>query len=390
MPAGVKWSREGEKTYSREFKMKAVTPSPASTTRRALPHDLLPLSCCKGAYSQMRKYILVISGLLVAFTLMLYMTHLDREREFIYHLDILFQSLYFIPVVLACIWFGLKGGFLTAFAAIAVMIPNMILHWNGFSAMDLERILQKITYFLLALVLGKAIEGQRKEQKRAQETETLAAVGRSIASVSHNLKTPLVSIGGFTRLVKKHLPDNHPQQDKLAAMITEVDRMESMVRDLAAFSRPINLQREKRDVAEMIVDVLTLTEVEAQKRNVKLHSDIPEQALTALVDEQRIKESLINLVVNAIEASPEGKEVFIRTFRRGGSLIIEITDQGCGIAPDQKDEVFRPFLTTKKTGMGLGLPTAKKIIQAHGGDLVIESDSERGTTFRAVIPNAVT
>ncbi|MDD5207000.1 MAG: histidine kinase dimerization/phospho-acceptor domain-containing protein [Desulfobacterales bacterium] len=179
-----------------------------------------------------RRHAGLISLLLVVTGVLLYITLLDREHEFFYHLDVIFQSLFFIPVVLACLWFGLRGGLFVSFMVVLIMIPYVILHWEGLSGNDLNRMLQKITYVAAALILGKVIERQRREQERAKEAERLAAIGMSMAAVAHDLKTPLISIGGFSRLVRKHLSEDFPHLDKLDIVIAETRRMEAMVGDI--------------------------------------------------------------------------------------------------------------------------------------------------------------
>jgi len=103
-------------------------------------------------------------------------------------------------------------------------------------------------------------------------------------------------------------------------------------------------------------------------------------------DCQRMKQVLINLLMNAIEASPEGEIVTVHAYRKGRKLVVDVTDHGSGVPYDRREEMFSPFFTTKKEGTGLGLPIVEKIIEAHHGQIEIVDNSDRGVTFRTVIP----
>ena len=106
-------------------------------------------------------------------------------------------------------------------------------------------------------------------------------------------------------------------------------------------------------------------------------------------DVMRMKQALINLLMNAIQASPEGETVTVSTYQKGSYIGIDLSDNGCGIPHRQREEIFAPFSTTKKEGTGLGLPIAKKIIEAHDGRLEILDNTERGTTFRVLVPMGI-
>jgi signal transduction histidine kinase len=323
--------------------------------------------------------------MVVVITVFLYVTQREPENKFFYHLDVIFQELFFIPIVLTALWFGLKWGLLVSFVVSMLLIPYMALHWENGSAADLDRALSLLVYVLAAAVLGKVIEREKREQRRLHEAESLAAIGQSMAAVAHDLKAPLVSIGGFSQLVYTHLNENSNHRDKLRIVIDETRRMEAMVSDMLAFSRPLKLEMTEEDVAGVVHGTIRMAEETARKRNVKLESEVFPH-LRASFDVTRVREALGILVINAIDASSEGESVLVKAYPKGKSLFFEVIDSGCGIPVDKRDEIFIPFFTTKKEGLGLGLPTAKKIMEAHGGDVTFENNRGNGVTFRAVIP----
>jgi signal transduction histidine kinase len=123
----------------------------------------------------------------------------------------------------------------------------------------------------------------------------------------------------------------------------------------------------------------------AQKKDVRVQIESSLNSPYVIFDVLRMKQVLLNLLTNAIEASPEGETVIVSSFRKRGQLIIDVRDHGCGISHDKRGEIYSPFFTTKNGGTGLGLPITKKIVEAHQGRLEVFDNTEKGVTFRVVI-----
>ncbi|MGC9194912.1 MAG: histidine kinase dimerization/phospho-acceptor domain-containing protein [Syntrophobacteraceae bacterium] len=180
--------------------------------------------------------IALIAFLLAGITLLHYASPwIAHDR---YHLALVFRKLYFLPIVLSCLWFDLRGGLIAFCAVFALLIPHLIIPWAGFSAGDLTRMMQILDYLLIAIVLGKTVAIQKREQMKAKQAENLAVLGSSLAAVAHDMKTPLVAIGGFAGLLKKHLLPGSPDCDKADIIIEETARLECMVKNMLDFSRP--------------------------------------------------------------------------------------------------------------------------------------------------------
>jgi PAS domain S-box-containing protein len=234
--------------------------------------------------------------------------------------------------------------------------------------------------------MWKIIQRERAE-KHLRESESLAAMGRAMAAVAHDMKTPLIAIGGFTRMAQRRIEDDNPVQELLEIVVKETLRMENMVKSMLDFSRPLKLDLSKGDIALLVAECLTVVTPLAQEKNIKLTSLLdsgthPE----ANLDFMRMKRVLINLLTNAIQASQEGEDVMIGCHTNGNNLLISVIDHGCGIPSDKRQEVFSPFYTSKKEGTGLGLPIVKKIVEAHHGHIEIRENPHKGTTFRVEIP----
>jgi signal transduction histidine kinase/HAMP domain-containing protein len=228
---------------------------------------------------------------------------------------------------------------------------------------------------------------RRRAQKVLRESESLAAIGRAMSAVAHDMKTPLIAIGGFARLVQRHLEKSGPDHESLGIVIEETRRLEIMLKDMLDFSRPLALQRSDGDIHELIAKCIVVADVMAQGKGVNLQNDSVRSAVAVSFDAMRMKQVLLNLLTNAIQASPEGEEVVVRSQLNGDHIfVIDVIDHGCGIPSNDRDEVFSPFFTTKKEGTGLGLPIVKKIIEAHRGNIQILDNHGKGVTFRVQIP----
>ena len=207
-------------------------------------------------------------------------------------------------------------------------------------------------------------------------------MGRSIAAVAHDMKTPLTLIGGFSRLILKKMGDKDPARAKLALIIKETDKMESMTKDMLDFSKPLTLNLIQGNFDTIVQDSLTKLEEATLRHNVAIEYRSHPDVVNISVDTLRLEQVIINLVLNAIESSTEGGTVAVTLSPSPKGLILDVSDSGCGIPFAKRQKVFNPFFTTKKEGTGLGLPIVKKIVEAHGWSLQILDNDYGGTIFR--------
>lgn len=325
--------------------------------------------------------VLLITFLVMNIAIAHYFTEMGERK---YH--ILYQGLFFLPVMLAGFWFGLRGGLITSIGIDIVLTPFTLIHWKAFSSADFNNIMEMVIYIAVGTILGILRDRELLHQRRQREAESLAAMGRALTSVAHDMKTPLIAIGGFTLWVKKHIEAHDPCHEKLDIVIRETARLENMVKDMLDFAKPLELHLVDDSIDRLIQESLAVVEPVAKARQVKVQSQFMGRTAPAPLDPMRIKQVLINLVVNAVQASPEGETVVVTCSQEQERIVIDVTDLGPGIAEDLKDLVFHPFFTTKKEGTGLGLPIVKKIAEAHNGALEILDNPGRGVTFRVILP----
>jgi two-component system, NtrC family, sensor histidine kinase HydH len=326
---------------------------------------------------------LVIILVVATITFFHYSTELEVHR---YH--IFYQGLYFVPILLAGLWFGLRGGLRASLSITMLYLPFTILHWAAFSAEDINSLLEMVLYNLVAVVLGILRDREKKDQLRLREAENLAAIGKAVSFLAHDMKTPLIAIGGFSRSIKSNHKSEEKDHEKLDIIIQEAQRLENMVREMLDFSRPLELHASTHDLQPVIKESLEVVRDMADEKRVELRVQSAQGLPPGLFEAMRMKQVLINLLNNAVEASPEGGIVSVATFQKGKSLFLEVSDQGSGILSHKKSEVFLPFFSTKKGGTGLGLTIVKKIVEAHRGRVEILDNPKKGTIFRIILPLA--
>ena len=230
---------------------------------------------------------------------------------------------------------------------------------------------------------GHSMACLREERLSDAEAQLrrLQSVG---AKVAHELKNPLASIKGLCQLVSR-TPESERTQERLSVVASEISRMETILNEYLSFSRPLeDLRPETLDVSAIARDVLDVLAGRADQAGVTMSLD--GGATSVHGDARRLKEALINLVANAIEATPNGGTVALRLRNGGGAVVLEVRDTGRGIAPEDIDRIGTSFFTTRPNGTGLGVVLAQGVINQHGGTLTYRSTLGQGTTATITIP----
>jgi two-component system, NtrC family, sensor histidine kinase HydH len=200
------------------------------------------------------------------------------------------------------------------------------------------------------------------------------------------MKSPLMAIGGFVNQVSRKLPENGPNNKKLQVVMQETARLEGMVKDMLEFGKPMELELSQADLNDLVRETVEVSKPIAAKAGVVLKMEVDESLPALELDVSRLRQVLMNLIVNAIQASPASEETRVRTRRTKLEVILEITDCGCGIPEGEREKIFQPFFSTKKEGTGLGLAIVKKIVEAHEGRITFHPNKDKGTTFVVALP----
>jgi two-component system NtrC family sensor kinase len=238
---------------------------------------------------------------------------------------------------------------------------------------------------------------QELERSQAQlvQAEKLTAMGRLTASIAHELNNPLQAVQNCLHLILTRRLDGEKQGRYLSLAQEEVDRLIDIVSRMLEFYRPSSGQRMPTDVNALIENVLALTDKRLQGGHVTVHRQLVHDLPAIHVVADQIKQVILNMVINAIEAMPDGGELVITTRleegtagQEGGWLRVSFADNGVGLSPDELQHIFEPFYTTKSRGTGLGLSVSYGIVDRHGGRIDVKSVPGKGTLFTVRLPLA--
>lgn len=325
------------------------------------------------------------------------------------------ESPYFMvllfPVVSAASLLGLSSTLLSTFVAIGAYLSFLFYTGWGEWRANQENVHFLVIRCILAAVaavlvnsLGEVIRAQSARYKATAEqlaeanrnlteaeaavrrSDRLAALGQLSAGLAHELRNPLGSIKGSADLLVRTAARNDAGslglvKELAEIMSVEVDRTNSLVTRFLNFARPLEPKRETVDLADVI-------DRAARRAGVEVMTEYSASLPPIPVDPELMEQVFLNLISNAAEASPPGSPIFVATLEDDGVAEVSVSDRGCGIPPDRIESIFNPFVTTKKTGVGLGLAIVSKIVDGHGGKMSVESEQGKGSTFRVRLPIA--
>ena len=282
----------------------------------------------------------------------------------------------------------MRGAIITSFSITIFYLLFIVIFWQGLSAEKFNTFVEIVFLNVMAAMLGVLRERENKERRRTQKIESLAAIGKAVSGIAHDMKAPLIAIAGFSRQIWRKLGEDDPHREKLALISEEAQRLESMVKDMLDYARPLELRLTWEDVNRLVLESRAIVKDVAEERKVILESQLSREIPLVELDPMRLKQVFINLLTNAIQASPPGETVLVTSGMRGERIAIDITDHGCGLTAEQKEHIFTPFYTTKNEGIGLGLVMVKNIVSAHRGQVEFfdNPNHQRGVTFRVNLP----
>lgn len=230
-------------------------------------------------------------------------------------------------------------------------------------------------------------------QQRLVHSEKLASMGQISAGVAHEINNPLGTILLYSHMLLKQLNEDDSRREDFEMIANEATRCKTIVRGLLDFARQSRISKTPTDLTVLVQEAIILTTPKAEEAQVKVFSTIQEDLPTMMIDGDQIKQMLINLINNGIDAingSPEPREVTLKVGlnTRKTACTLEVSDTGCGISPENQSKLFTPFFTTKEMGKGtgLGLAITYGVVKMHSGDISVESEEGKGTTFSISIP----
>jgi signal transduction histidine kinase len=228
---------------------------------------------------------------------------------------------------------------------------------------------------------------QELEEAKAKLTieEKLAAVGRFSNAIAHEIRNPVAMITSALKTAARHAPDSAESREMFEIAGSEAARLEKLTTDFLTYARPRTPAKRRNDVADSIAYIADICRPRAAEKGVTISSEAGEE-LWAEVDGGQLQQALLNLAMNAIEASESNAAVLLRGNRQGGQIRIDVENGNGPIAPEVVNCIFEPFFTTKAAGTGLGLAIARSFALAHGGDLVLAQNREDLVRFTICLP----
>lgn len=231
------------------------------------------------------------------------------------------------------------------------------------------------------------MENLKREMARSQR---LASIGSLAAGVAHEIRNPLSSIKGFATYFREHHPDSPSDRETAEIMIREVDRLNRVITQLLELARPVDVNMRPAAINSVIRHTLMVVEGQAREKGIDVRTDLSPKIGELTIDPDRIEQVLLNLYLNAIGAMEKGGTLSVTSSRGSlGMIEIRITDTGAGIEKEDLPRIFDPYFTTKPAGTGLGLALVQRIVEAHGGEVRMESEPGRGTTATVLLPETV-
>jgi signal transduction histidine kinase len=260
----------------------------------------------------------------------------------------------------------------------------------GTGVEDLEAVLHRI-----ADQIGSVIERLQQSQREALRAEQLAAVGQMAAGIAHELRNPLMSMKILVQSAAAQEGAANLGSRDLAVLEEEIIRLERLTRTLLDFARPPQLDKRPFEAQAMLRETADFMESRAQQQNVHIACAFPPEPILVEADVGQVRQVLLNLLLNALEAVPSGGRVWVELDTKKSSrqpvrwVVIRVADSGPGLPGELGQNIFTPFVSTKQTGIGLGLSICKRIVEAHGGEISAANRPEGGAIFSVRLPGLV-
>jgi signal transduction histidine kinase len=331
--------------------------------------------------------------------------------------------LYYLPIALGGLWYGLRGGLGTAGLITLMYLPHVLGVNHG--SMTIGYVLEIPVFLAVGFLIGLMVDRQEhyrrglevqaetlarshrelQEQTRLllekevqlRRADRLSALGQLSAGLAHEIRNPLGSIKGAVEILQDDYPAGHPKAEFFAILLKEVNRLNDVLTNFLSFARPVNPHLTPVDVPAVLGALEGLVSGQARSRRVQVFTNFHSGPSRVMADETLLKQAFLNIMLNALEAMPEGGDLAISTRLGWGTaassaeerpewLETVFDDTGPGIAEADLGRIFDPFFTTKKDGTGLGLAITHRIIENHHGTIRVVSQRGKGTTFVITLP----
>ncbi len=321
----------------------------------------------------------IVGGVLLV-TLLHYLTSANLLP---YHA--VYRNLYYLPITVAAVRFGIRGGLLTSAVCILLYLPHAVGMGEMLPGGMFENLIELPLFVFVAVVVGVLADRERKQREQLRRMDRLAAVGQLAAGIAHEVRNPLAVVRATAQLLATHLRERQDLHRYATVLTDESDRIERLVGGLLEYAKPRQPVFESLALADILTTAVQSVEAYALEQQVIVQIE-PASAGTLFGDAQKIQQLLLNLLLNAIQASSSGGRVWLKSSREEGHIMLRVIDEGRGMEPEELERACDPFFTTRTDGTGLGLAMVAAIIAEHVGKLQIASTRGHGTTITVMFP----
>jgi signal transduction histidine kinase len=341
-----------------------------------------------------------LAASIVAISILRYATN-GPSQGFLHELSL---RLYYVPILIGAYWYGVPGGLAVAFVSSIAYINHVseivhtfdagrlaevvAFHLIGVSVGMLASAQRRVAvgYQTLAATLEHANAGLRESHEQIRRMDRLRTLGEVATGLAHEIRHPLASIGGAIEIIEARAQAGSPEAEFSRLAMKEVQRLDLLVWEFLRYARPHEPELRTMPLDEVVAQAVTLLRVEAERARVRLDVELAAAPNELSIDPLQIEQVLLNVLLNAIQATPAGGRVVVRQRIDGHEVSIDVVDEGPGIAAEHLGSIFNPFFTTRERGTGLGLAIAHRIVMSHEGSLEVVQTSSRGTWFRIGLP----
>jgi two-component system sensor histidine kinase HydH len=348
-------------------------------------------------------HVLAVIGMTLAISVLHYFTPDELvERHY------LIQRLFYIPVVYAGLYFGWRGGLAAGLLAGLAYGQQIVSIWTVTAKISaVNQYTEVVLFCIVGAVTGLLAVRERKQKKTLQETaaqlaraygelqqnfeqmkraERLYALGQLSAGLAHEIRNPLASIEGATSILIREPPSKERRIEFLEIIQKECRRLNRLLTNFINFARPPVPEYKRIVMGQLFDSVIALAEHTVRRNHTWLRKELADDLPAVECDPEQIKQVLLNLTINSIQAMPGGGEIVLGARQKDRNIVVYVRDQGSGICEADIERVFDPFFTTKESGTGLGLPVAHQIVSRQGGVLSATRNADKGMTFTVELP----
>jgi signal transduction histidine kinase len=315
---------------------------------------------------------------------------------------------YYVPLLFIALFWGWRAGLAGAFVANILYAPHVLRAWAGeHEEYMVSQIIEMVMFFVVAGIAGFLADHERGQRREIEETATqltklnrqlqesfeqlrrserLSALGELAAGLAHEIRNPLGSFEGALRIVSRPELSEGTRQEFRDLAQGEVERLKGLVSSFLDFARPPASRPSPTSPLQLLQSVERLISETASLARVTVRTEAEVTLPDVTLDSQQIKQVLLNLALNGIQAMPAGGSLVFRALLDRGAVVFEVQDAGVGVPEEDMERIFNPFFTTRASGTGLGLSISYRIVRQHGGQIRPRRNPERGMTFALEFP----